>query len=387
LCKNGPGGPYGLQLFTDSHKAVTAFFRNHRHNVQNPSDSTHDRREAMASTLLKTPTKVLSAMLLGLWAGIVSGQLQAHCGPDRPDCVAAGTWEVKIAVGAGVRTNPLEGADDIPLVLLPQINYYGKRFFLDNWELGYTLVDQPRLMLNALVTPGGDGLYFFRDDWGRFALDGGFNVTSSRAPAPSAAPEMAADEGFLGNGSNGNDSNGNGDGATGGDRDDSYDSPSPNQPSAAEPSPAPPELSKRRIAGLGGLEASSQLGAFKWQLQALTDISGIHNGDELRFAVSTGTQAQEHQLGLALGFSWKSAEVMEYYYGVTSGEASAERPAYSPGSGASPFVRLSWSRPINQAWQWLGSVQYEHLSDAMRHSPLVKDDQVVQVFFGGVYHF
>jgi len=198
----------------------------------------------------------------------------------------------------------------------------------------------------------------------------------------SEAPQMAAEDSFSdANGGGDSDSDGDGDRAT------SDDSPAPDQPAESEPSPAPPELSKRRIAALGGLEASSQMGAFKWQLQALTDLSGTHNGEELRFAVSTGTQAKQHQLGLALGFSWKSAEVMEYYYGVTPGEASAERPAYSPGSGASPFVRLSWSRPINQAWQWLGSVQYEHLSDAMRHSPLVKDDQVVQVFFGGVYHF
>lgn len=323
----------------------------------------------MASTLLNIPGKALPAMLLGLWAGIASAQLQAHCGPDRPDCVAAGTWEVKVGIGAGVRTNPLDGADDIPLVLLPQINYYGQRFFLNNWELGYTLVDQPRLMLNALVTPGGDGLYFFRDDWGRFALDGGLNVGHA-APLADVGPEAASDS-FDGQG----------------EKVDSNDSPSPEQPDASESPSEPPALSKRRIAGLGGLEASSQIGAFKWQLQALTDISGVHNGEELRFAVSTGTQAQEHRLGLALGFSWKSAEVMEYYYGVASGEASAERPAYRPGSGASPFVRLSWSRPINQAWQWLGSVQYEHLSDAMRHSPLIKDDQVVQVFFGGVYHF
>ncbi len=320
--------------------------------------------------------KRLGAFITALWLTSLGAHAgaQEHCGPGDERCIATGTWEVQLAVGAGLRTNPLADSDPIPLVVIPQVSYYGKRFFLDNLDLGYTLVDKPRWMLNALITPGRDGLYFFRDDLGRFVLDGGLNLVGDASNPPTSGGDM--DEA---------PSSPNDEGA--------FDDPSP-QPAddpqespTEQPSSAPPPLRERDLSALAGLEASARLGGWDWQLQALTDISGAHEGEELRFALSRGTRARDNQFGLALGFSWKSAEVMEYYYGVTEGEASEQRPAYRPGSGASPFVRLSWSRPASESWRWLGSVQYEHLSEAVRSSPLIDQNQVMQIFVGGVYHF
>lgn len=295
-----------------------------------------------------------------------------HCQQNDPHCVATGTWEAKVALGAGARTNPIAGADNVPLVLIPQLTYYGKRFFFDTMDLGYTLVDEPRWMMNLLVTPSDDGLYFFDDDWGRFFLDGGLSsVGINFSPAPEKTDDLNESPAV-------------------GDPDDGpqqmpqeQESPAP---SASKRAPAP-ALRDRNIAALGGLEASGDMGRFQWQLQALSDVSGVHDGKEVRFAVSTGTEQHAHQLGVSLGFSWKSAEVMEYYYGVTQGESSQGRPVYRPGSGTSPFVRLSWSRPISAHWRWLGSLQFEQLSDAVRHSPLTDRNNVMQVFLGGVYHF
>lgn len=316
------------------------------------------------------PTRgILAACLaLALWSPPLNAATQSGCTETNERCVAAGTWEFQVAIGAGVRTNPVATADDIPLVLIPQVTYYGKRFFLDNLDLGYTLIDRPDWMLNALVTAGGDGLYFFEDGWGRFVLDGGLGTLSdgfNQTPEPPMEGDSAND--------------GDGFGPVE-DREDEGPSQAPKRTRL-------PALRDRDIAALAGLESSGTLGRFEWQLQALSDASGVHDGQELRFAISTGTQAREHRLGMSVGFNWKSAEVMEYYYGVTQGEAGTARPAYQPDSGTSPFVRLSWTHPAGQHWRWLGSVQYEHLSEAMRHSPLIDRKQVMQIFFGGVYHF
>ncbi|WP_347332207.1 MipA/OmpV family protein [Marinimicrobium locisalis] len=329
----------------------------------------------MPHTLLRqfllSPNAILAACLaLALWHQPLGATPHSGCTEANDRCVAAGTWEFQVAIGAGVRTNPIASADDIPLVLIPQLTYYGKRFFLDNLDLGYTLVDRPSWMLNALVTAGGDGLYFFEDDWGRFFLDGGLATPTNGFVSDS--PEMPARD-YVADDGGSSDPVGDG---------------SEDSPAREEPQQAPlPELRERDIAALAGLESSGQMGRFEWQLQALSDASGVHDGQALRFALSTATQAQEHHLGMSVGFNWKSAEVMEYYYGVTQGEAGTARPAYQPASGTSPFVRLSWTRPTGQHWRWLGSVQYEHLSEAMRHSPLVDRNQVMQIFFGGVYHF
>lgn len=316
--------------------------------------------------MLQTLPGLLLALAL---VGATATQAEPGCTQSSDRCVATGTWEVKVALGAGLRTNPVVEADAIPLVLIPQVTYYGKRFFFDSLDLGYTLVDRSHWMVNALITPSGDGLYFFEDDWGRFFLQGGLNPLGVDF---SPTPELSDESPRVG--------------------DNSVNSPQEDDRSAESPSPnvaqsTPPPLRDRNIAGLAGLEASGEMGRFEWQAQALSDISGVHNGEELRFALSTGTQRQSNQLGLSLGFNWKSAEVMEYYYGVTQGESSGQRPVYRPGSGTSPFVRLSWSRPVSEKWHWLGSVQYEHLSEAVRNSPLIDENKVMQIFVGGVYHF
>ncbi len=317
---------------------------------------------------LHTLPAVLLALTLACLPAVAD---QGDCTQSSERCVAAGTWEVSVALGAGLRTNPIEGADNVPLILIPQVTYYGQRFFFDNLDLGYTLVDRSNWMLNALITPSGDGLYFFDDDWGRFFLQGGLTTTgASFSPAPETPanpPKLTSED------------------ASEGPLQDERDAgnPSPTNPG---PNLTPP-LHDRHIAALAGLETSGDLGPLEWQLQALSDISGVHDGEEVRFALSTGTRRQTHHLGLSLGFSWKSAEVMEYYYGVTQGESSGRRPVYQPGSGTSPFVRLSWSHPVSERWRWLGSVQYEHLSEAVRNSPLIDQNKVMQIFVGGVYHF
>jgi outer membrane scaffolding protein for murein synthesis (MipA/OmpV family) len=91
-----------------------------------------------------------------------------------PDCVAVGDWRLSVGLGLGVRSNPLHQGDDIPLVVLPEISYYGERFFLKNLEMGFTLYEDRRHQLNALLTPGYDQMYFNRWDPFNFTDSGGF---------------------------------------------------------------------------------------------------------------------------------------------------------------------------------------------------------------------
>lgn len=313
---------------------------------------------------------LLSLWLIGSPAGAASTE---DCGPEQQRCIAVDTWEFKLGLGLGGRTNPVIDGDDIPLVLIPQISYYGERFFFDTTDLGYTLVDRKDLMLNLLLTPGRDGLYFFRDGWRSFFLDGGLSV-GGNSLAPVQDQPVDAGQPLPG-------------GVNDGLGPEPIEDPEVGPSRGLAQEGAFERLHRRRTAAMAGLEASAQLGTLDWQLQLLTDVSGVHNGEELRLAVSGGQAYGEHQLGLATGFSWKSAELLEYYYGVGADEASAILPAYKPGSGATPFVRLSWSKALTRNWQWLGSLQYEHLSRAQRHSPIITDNQVVQIFVGGVYHF
>ena len=56
-----------------------------------------------------------------------------ECKQPSAECVAVGGWNFSVALGAGVRTNPLVNGQGLPLVVVPQVSYYGERFFLDNF--------------------------------------------------------------------------------------------------------------------------------------------------------------------------------------------------------------------------------------------------------------
>ncbi len=43
-------------------------------------------------------------------------------------------FEISASFGLGQRSNPVDGRSDIPLVVIPHISWYGKRFFLENLE-------------------------------------------------------------------------------------------------------------------------------------------------------------------------------------------------------------------------------------------------------------
>ena len=75
------------------------------------------------------------------------------CSGPSSDCVAVGHWNFSLSLGVGVRTNPVVHGSDIPLVVIPQFSYYGKRVFIENLDLGVTLVDRGLISLKGIAQP------------------------------------------------------------------------------------------------------------------------------------------------------------------------------------------------------------------------------------------
>ena len=82
------------------------------------------------------------------------------CESSAEGCVEIGKWQVAVAVGVGVRTNPVIDNDDIPLYVIPQISYNGERVFLQNLDLGYILFEDDTRQFNLLLTPSYDQVFF-----------------------------------------------------------------------------------------------------------------------------------------------------------------------------------------------------------------------------------
>jgi outer membrane protein len=269
--------------------------------------------------------RTITALLLSLALVCLSPRVamgQGPCTTPSPECAVVGEWDMSVSFGLGGRSNPVAGAKDIPLVVVPQINYYGRRWFLNNLELGYTLHEDDEHTFNLLATPGYDRVFFVRDD-----LQNYFVTTASGAI---------------------------------------------NAP-AIEEHPVRP----RRTTWLTGVEWLWGRGPVATQLNALYEATGRHKGYEVRGAAAVPVLQTEHSVVLSAGFTWKSAELVRYYYGVEG--------LYEPGSALNPFVKLGYTRALSDRWSLNAFVHYERLGDAVAESPLIAERGVTTIFAGATF--
>ncbi|WNO08750.1 MipA/OmpV family protein [Teredinibacter sp. KSP-S5-2] len=317
---------------------------------------------------------------IGIWIALVlmvvsiRSYASDSCQPDKEKCVEVGSWEFALAIGVGERTNPLVGGDDIPIYLLPEVSYYGKRIFLDNLVLGYTLLDSPHHMLNGVATIGYEQIYFDRWNIGNFAIEGGSSSPSGFGGGLSGGSSGDGLEPDSGSGSTGQIPEPDGgewvDGGyvDGGSVD--YD-----------------QLNDRRTAGLAGLEYSYYYRNFHLQTQALQDFTSVHDGNEFRLAATYSLPYRRHEFNFSGGFSWQSSELLDYYYGIEPGELISSNIVYTAEDGVTPFVKFNGKISLSPHWSLQATLHHKWLSREIYHSPIVEEKQVTTYFFGLVYHF
>lgn len=277
------------------------------------------------------------------------------CEPETEDCVEVGKWELSLGIGAGVRTNPLEATPDIPLVLIPQVNYNGERFFIQNLDFGVILWENDTHQLNLLATPSYDQVYFHRWNPGNFFLDSNALVSSGNKGSDGEGLPVidTGDKELIG--------------------------PSFNDLSQRN-------LRNRRMAGMAGFEYSVTAGSVDLQLQYVSDFTGVHEGDEARVSIAKHWVNGRHHLIGSLGAVWQSSEVVNYYYGITRPEADARGP-YATDAALSAIARFDWNYELTERWDLRLLASYRQLPDEISASPLINDNKVITVFIGGVYHF
>lgn len=298
--------------------------------------------------------------------------------------MAVGQWQFSVGLGLGGRTNPLVDGDTIPIVLLPQVSYYGERFFLDTTSIGFTLLESRRHMLNVVATLGLDQMYFNDLSLGNFVIEGtggSFNagglITSGAENNDGESLEVRVrDETTTPN---------------------TTDRDGPNEffHKTLVSENTPPtysltldDIGKRRMAGLAGFEYSLFLGQTVFSVQALQDFTGVHEGQEVRAGVDYRTFHGMNQYTLAGGMVWQSEEVVDYYYGLDASDVGSFRSLYYQGEAtATPYVRFDWVRPITKSWTFQATLHQKWFGSGISDSPLLEKDTSTTVFVGGVYHF
>ena len=250
------------------------------------------------------------------------------CNAPPRDCVAVGHWNFDISIGAGLRTDPVVHAADLPLVVVPHVSYYGKRVFIEDLDFGLTLMETDANALSLIASPEYDRVFFYRGDLQNIFV----------APCPCSG----------------------------------------------QPPPPPPQIERfparpRHWTYLAGPEWTFETHGITSQLDLLHEITGQNHGNEVRGAISVPLIESTDSLSASVGFTWKSAAIVNYYYGAPG--------VYQSGGGLNPFAKLAYARPLRGKWRLVTLVQYEHLSDAIADSPIVNAHQVVTIFAGANYAF
>jgi outer membrane protein len=239
-------------------------------------------------------------------------------------------WRLGTALGYGERSNPLIQSEDIPIVVDLDIAWFGDYWFFDNGDLGVTFADNDALTASLVTRFNSDRVFFGKTDT-RF-------VTVDAVGTPLTEPV-----GFK-----------------------------------------PPD---RDYAIELGIELLTDGDWGTLQATAFHDVSGTHNGYEVYADYSYGWRKQRLYIEPSFGASYKSADLNNYYWGVTEEEAGVVVLPYEAGVGVNWHARLMVGYQLTRHWALSLVAEYERLNDEAAASPIVEHDNVIGWFAGVSWRF
>ena len=294
---------------------------------------------------IKSSLPILLSGLLFLFSSCTLAEdydedTELECDRDVYLCEDYQAWQVRFAIGLGGRTNPLINSSDIPLLVMPQISYYGENFFVDNLNMGFTLIETDTLTLNVITDINYDRVFFSRTDPGNILFQ---SLIADGIAVGNLPPDGQADSIAI----------------------------------------APSSLN-RKISYLAGLGLIWLNDNHRLDIELFNDISNIHDGQEARLAYEYFYQNGDWTINPELELVWKSDEINTYYYGYTNDEYLID---YQADAGLNISLGLNVINKIDDHWFWLGKLSYMKLSDEISNSPLVEKDYSITTFIGLVYTF
>lgn len=248
-------------------------------------------------------------------------------------------WRLGLALGYGERTNPLIQSDKIPVLVDVDVAWFGKRWFFDNGDVGFSVLDRPAFTLNAVARVNTDRAFFSKTNT-RYI---NFQYLKAGDTGTLVAPPGA-----------------------------------PGAQQQAQPFKPP----KRDYAVELGFETlfDGEWGAAT--LRAFRDVSGTHDGFEVGADYDYRFTRGRFSIAPSVGVEYKSRKLNDYYWGVHGDEAGSTIAEYDVDAGFGWHAGLRTNYYVTKHLRAALSANYEALQDSVSDSPLVKDDYVLG-FFGG----
>lgn len=146
-------------------------------------------------------------------------------------------------------------------------------------------------------------------------------------------------------------------------------------------------MRKRNPAMDAGFSLSSGGAWGHAELKILGDITGTHKGYEVSATYQLPYRSDRWTLVRSIGLSWRSENLVDYYYGVRANEAQAGRPSYTGRAGLNATVGLAVDYMLTDRWHAVGGADLTYLGDNIKDSPIIDKNHEASVFTALVYRF
>lgn len=255
--------------------------------------------------------------------------------PQEPAAESESRWRLGIAAGYGRRTNPLIQSDAIPVLIDLDIAWFGKRWFFDNGDIGFELLDKPAFTMNAVARVNTDRAFFAKTNTKYINFQ------------------------YLAAGNQG-----------------SLTGTAPNETLPFKPPPRDYAVELGLETLFGGDWGSATVRAFR-------DVSGTHDGFEIGVDYDYRITRGRFSISPSIGVDYKSRKLNDYYWGVSKEESNATVAQYHADGGIGWQAGLRSNYFLTKSVRLALSANYERLESSVADSPLVKDDYVLG-YFGGI---
>jgi MipA family protein len=254
-----------------------------------------------------------------------------------------GEWQFALSLGTGKVTTPLANRHDLQGSVLPAVSYYGEHFYLENSFIGYSLVEQDNWYLDLVGGLNDDGYFFELDGvnqfgwWDALGIEGGYSL-QLEGEGPAQLPGTYQDI-------------------------------------------------KRNLSYMAGASVNWLTDIAEVRLTLLTDISGVHQGQEQHFSLRKTYEYQQWQFRWQIGALHKDEQINNYYYNLRPHELDNTNSWFRLGDSWQYFYALTINYQLDPNWAIQAFWQKNLLDKELMKSPLVAKDQSYSRFIGVRYSF
>lgn len=290
----------------------------------------------------------LLVLLLICWPLFFSGPALGQQCEYKQQCLPTGQWQLGLAIGLGISSNPLKDGDNIPMIVLPDVAWYGESAYFDNGELGYQWLNKQQNSFVTYTTFDSERAYFsFWHPANLLMSISEINSSSANDVTNISGPELITGPEKI-----------------------SIDN-----------------VAKRNWALMAGVRWYIYQASGQWEFSYEHDISGVHNGQKIDLSYQHNWLWSDFTAAAKVTLQWKSSRLYDYYYGIDQRDLIAPAFYYNANSGWQPKLTLTMQKRINSSWLWLNRVSHQMLPSAMTNSPLIEEGNIYSVFSGFAYRF